>query len=147
MLKDRALAYLYPRRVASHYLLSGLARCGYCGKALVGQDAKGGKFKYYVCGTLLKKGAGSCQAHYINSQRFEQFVIDKIKEHILTEENLAELVRLVNEEVGALTSKHRQQLDAIFTEISRVTSVWKDCMMPWKRSYCSLQTWHHASSD
>jgi len=29
-------------------------------------------------------------------------------------------VRLVNEEVDASTSKHRQQLDAIFTEISRV---------------------------
>ena len=57
MLKGRALAYLHPGRVASRYLLSGLAKCGYCGKALVGQDAKGGKFKYYVCGTLLKKGA------------------------------------------------------------------------------------------
>ena len=120
MLKGRARAYLHPRRVASHYLLSGLARCGYCGKALVGQDAKGGKFKYYVCGTLLKKGSGSCQAHYINSQRFERLVIDKIKEHILTEENLTELVCLVNEEMDASTSKHRQQLDALLTEISRV---------------------------
>ena len=42
ILKDRAPANLHPKRVASHYLLSGLAKCGYCGKALVGQDAKGG---------------------------------------------------------------------------------------------------------
>jgi len=42
------------------------------------------------------------------------------RQHILTEENLTELVHLVNEEVDSSTSKHHQQLDAIFTEISRV---------------------------
>jgi len=30
---------------------SGIARCGYRGKALIGQEAKGGRFNYYVCGT------------------------------------------------------------------------------------------------
>jgi len=50
---------------------------------------------------LLKKGAGACQAKYINSREFEGLVIDKMKEHILTEENLRELVRLVNEEMDA----------------------------------------------
>src|SRR4030043_286882 len=68
-------------------------------KALVGQDAKSGKFTYYVCGTLLKKGAGSCQTHYLNAKKFESLIISKIKEHILTEGNLRELIRLVNEEM------------------------------------------------
>lgn len=44
LLKERTPAYLHPRRVASNYLLSRLARCGTCGKALVGQEAKGGRF-------------------------------------------------------------------------------------------------------
>ncbi len=101
--------------------MSGLAKCGYYGKALVEQDAKGDKFKYYVCGTLLKRGAGSCQAHYINSHKFERLVIDRIKEHILTEENLTGLVRLVNEEVNAAAGKHHQRLDATFTKMSRVS--------------------------
>jgi len=34
LLKDRAPICLHPKRVASRYLLSGLARCGHCGKAL-----------------------------------------------------------------------------------------------------------------
>ena len=46
LLKDRAPVTLHPKRVASRYLLSGLARCGHCGKALVGQDAKSGQFTY-----------------------------------------------------------------------------------------------------
>lgn len=107
LLSERAPARVHPKRVASRFLLSGLARCGHCGKALVGQDAKSGKFSYYVCGTLNKKGAGSCQASYLNSHKFERLVIDKVKERILTPENLAELVQLVNEEID-LTAKTLQ---------------------------------------
>ena len=49
LMKERAPVSLHPKRVASRYLWSGLARCGHCGKALVGQDAKSGKFSYYIC--------------------------------------------------------------------------------------------------
>ncbi len=120
LLKDRAPVKLHPRRVASRYLLSGLARCGYCGKALVGQDAKSGQFTYYVCGTLQKKGAGSCPTHRLNSQQFENLVIDKIKEHVLTTENLARLVHIVNEEMDSLAIEYRQRLDNVIDEIADV---------------------------
>jgi site-specific DNA recombinase len=120
LLKDRAPIRLHPKRVASRYLLSGLARCGYCGKALVGQDAKSGQFTYYVCGTLLKKGAGSCPNRYLNSQQFESLVIEKIKEHVLTTENLTKLVHTVNEEMDSLVPEYRQRLDSIIDEIADV---------------------------
>ena len=120
MLKERAPAYLHPRRAASRYLLSGLARCGHCGRALVCQEAKSGQFSYYICGTLLKQGAGACQAPYLNSQKFEKVVIDKIKERILTEENLRELVHLVNEEMDAAQSENRQRLETVMAEIADV---------------------------
>jgi len=120
LLKERAPISLHPKRVASRYLLSGLARCGHCGKALVGQDAKSGQFTYYVCGTLLKKGAGSCPNRYLNSQQFESLVIEKIKEHILTIENLTKLVHIVNEEMDSLVPEYRQRLDSIIDEIADV---------------------------
>ncbi len=120
MLKERAPTIVHPKRVASRYLLSGIARCGHCGKSLVGQDAKRGQFTYYVCGTLLKKGASSCPARYLSSQQFESLVIDKIKEHILTEENLRELVNLVNEEMDAASQEHRNQLGIVMEEIAEV---------------------------
>ena len=120
LIKERAPARIHPRRVGSRYLLSGLAKCGHCGKALVGQDAKWGKYSYYVCGTLLKKGSGSCQARYLNSQQFENLVVDNIKEHILTRENITELVLLVNEEMHAATREHSQHLTAIVEEIDEI---------------------------
>ena len=85
ILKKRTFITLHPKRVASHYLLSGIAKRGHCGKALVGQEAKGGKFNYYTCGTLLKKGSGSCPAKYINRAKLERMVIDNIRKQILSD--------------------------------------------------------------
>ena len=109
LMKERAPLSLHPKRVASRYLLSGLARCGYCGKALVGQEAKSGKFTYYICGTLLKKGAEACPTRYLNSQKFENLIITKIKEHILTTENLTRLVNIVNEEMDSLSGEYHAE--------------------------------------
>ncbi len=120
LLKERSPAYFHPRRVASHYLLSGIARCGHCGKALIGQDAKGGKFSYYVCGTLLKRGSGSCPTRYLNTKKFDNIIIEKIREHVLTKDNLVELLRLVNEEISATSVDQRERLDVILAEISDV---------------------------
>ncbi len=117
MLKSRAPSYLHPKRTASHFLLSGIAKCGYCGKALIGHDAKNGQFTYYVCGTLLKKGAGSCPARYINGREFERAVINEIKEQILTDENLKDLVRQVNEEMDVASVECRERLDTILSEL------------------------------
>ena len=86
----------------------------------MGKYAKNGEFAYYVCGTLLKKGSGSCHARYTNSSKLEQVVIRKIKEHILTYENLCELVHLVNEEMDAATGNYRERLNVIFSEIDNV---------------------------
>ena len=113
LLKERAPAYLHPKRTTSHFLLSGIAKCGHCGKALVGHDAKGGKFSYYVCGSLLKKGSGSCPARYINGKKLEAAVIDKIKEEILIEKNLTELMKIVNEEMDASAAENHEKLATI----------------------------------
>lgn len=115
-LKERAPTQLHPRRVASRFLLSGLACCGYCGKGFIGHCAKSGQFSYYVCSTLLKKGAGSCPAHYLNSAKFEGVVVDKIKEHILTSDNLPRLAQVVNKGMDCVSRSYQEELDAISDE-------------------------------
>ncbi len=110
---ERAPKVIYPRVVSSRFLLSGLARCGYCGRALTGQDAKSGKFSYYVCGSLTKKGAGSCKFKYLNAPRFERAVVDEIKNSILTQDNLTELAKVATEEWNEALSGFRQEIDVI----------------------------------
>ena len=46
LIKDRAPKLLHPKRASSRFLLSGFTFCGHCGKAMIGQDAKSGKFSY-----------------------------------------------------------------------------------------------------
>jgi site-specific DNA recombinase len=75
---------------------------------------------YYVCGTLLKKGAGSCDTRYLNAPWFEGLVINRIKQQILTEENLQRFVNLVNEEMDAAALEYRKSLEAVSTELAEV---------------------------
>ena len=71
LLKSRAPKSVHPRRASSPYLLSGLAKCETCGKALTAAEAKSGKYTYYVCHSLLKKGKGTCKTPRLNSKKFE----------------------------------------------------------------------------
>ena len=78
--------------------MSGLLRCGVCGKSYSAQGAKSGQFAYYVCASLFREGAGACSnGRYLNAAKVEDLVIEKVRERILTEETITELVTLVAE--------------------------------------------------
>ena len=47
------------------------------------------------------KGRTACDAPSFNARKLETFVVDRIKENILTEESLGQLVHLANEEFGS----------------------------------------------
>ncbi len=119
-LQSRAPRRAHPRRVGSTYLLSGLVRCKSCRRALSGQDAKSGKFAYYVCQSLLKRGSGTCKTPRLNARRFEEKVVGKIRENVLTESNIRALVKLVDEEMDGVAKEQRQKLETIEAELADV---------------------------
>ena len=116
-LRSRAPKRSHPRRVGSTYLLSGLVRCRACNRALSGQDAKSGRFAYYVCQSVMKRGSGACDAPRLNARRFEEMVVGKIRENVLTESNIRELVKLVDEEMDGIAREQRQKLETIESEL------------------------------
>ena len=75
MMASKAPKSVHPRRAASPYLLSGLVKCEKCDKALTAQEAKSGKYTYYVCHSLLKMGRGTCKTPRLNSKRFEKLIV------------------------------------------------------------------------
>ena len=119
-LRSRAPKRSHPRRVGSSYLLSGLVRCRTCNRALSGQDAKSGRFSYYVCQSVMKRGSGACDAPRLNARRFEELVVGKIRENILTESNIRKLVKLVDEEMDGVAKEQRQRLETIESELVEV---------------------------
>ena len=121
-LRERAPMVVRPGNVGSKYLLSGLLRCGVCGKPYASQGAKSGQFAYYVCASLFREGAGACTARYLNATKLEDFIIGKVRERILTEETITELVTLVAEEIDVVAGEIDGKLKAIGAELSDVES-------------------------
>ena len=118
-----------PRRVASSYLLSGLLICEACQRALTGQESKSGQFAYYVCNSLMKRGQGECDSPRLNARKFER----QIRDSILTESNIRELVRLVDEEMDGVAAEQRKRLQSIEEEQVQVKR-WLD------RLYRAIET-------
>ena len=134
-----------PARVGSQYLLSGLLKCGVCGKAYSAQGAKSGQFAYYVCASLFREGAGACTARYLNATKVEDLVIEKVWKRILTEETITELVTLVAEEIDNLAGEVNGRLTAINSELSDVDTRLENLYQAWRPSSCPLRYCHPAS--
>jgi len=121
-LKARGPKIIHPRRTVSDYLLSGIIKCATCGKAMSGHSAKSGQFFYYRCANALKGGAAECLSHWIPKSKIEGFVIEKIKNYVLTENNLIELMRLTNEELDSEMKNEREQKVTLERQINDVES-------------------------
>ena len=120
MMESRAPKKVNPRRVSSPYLLSGLAKCETCGKAMTAAEAKSGKYTYYICHSLLKRGKGACKTPRLNAKKFEKIIIDELRANILTESNIRDLVKIVDEEMGGVASEQRDALESIDAELEDV---------------------------
>ena len=120
LLTSRRPSVTHSKRVYSRYLLSGLAHCAQCGSPAIGANGKSGQYLYYRCNGRLTKGAAVCNGPMINAKKLEAFVVDRIKENILTEENLRALVDLVNEELRLQKRRAAEQLDNLNREAKSV---------------------------
>ena len=119
-MRSRTSKTTHPRRVASSYLLSGLVRCYRCETLLSGQDAKGGRFHYYVCQSLIKRGKGACETPRLNARRFEQLIVSKIRSSILTRDGNDDMKTVVVKELDRLVEEQRERIETIESELEEV---------------------------
>ena len=120
LLGSRAPKRMNPRRASSPYLLSGLLRCQTCGKAMTAAEAKSGKYTYYVCHSLLKRGSGTCKTPRLNAKNFEELIVTNIRENVLTESNIRDLVKLLDEEMDGVAAEQRERLQSTEEELDEV---------------------------
>ena len=69
---------------------------------------------------MMKRGSGACDAPRLNARHFKELVVGKIRENVLTESNIRELVRMVDEEMDGLAHEQRQRLQTIESELEDV---------------------------
>ena len=120
LLKSRAPSKVNPRRASSPYLLSGLLKCETCGRAMTAAEAKSGRYTYYVCQSLLKRGKGSCKTPRLNAKNIENLIIGEIRVNVLTESNIRRLVKLLDEEMDGVAREQRERLECIEEELEDV---------------------------
>ena len=120
LLGSRAPKKVNPRRASSPYLLSGLVKCETCGKAMTAAEAKSGRYTYYICHSLLKRGKGTCETPRLNAKSFEKLIVSEIRENVLTESNIRDLVKLLDEEMDGVAREQRDRLETIEEELEDV---------------------------
>ena len=120
LLGSRAPKKVNPRRASSPYLLSGISKCETCGKAMTAAEAKSGKYTYYICHSLLKRGKGTCKTPRLNAKSFEKLIVNEIRENVLTESNIRDLVKLLDEEMDEVARDQRERLQNIEEELEDV---------------------------
>ena len=89
---------VHPRTVPSFYLLSGLLYCS-CGRGMIGRSAKSHQYYYYQCNHNCREGKDACNSGLIPKDKIESAVLEQLKEVVLSESNLKELVKLINEDI------------------------------------------------
>ena len=115
-MSSRAPRFSHPRRLGNPHLLSGLVKCRNCHRVLSGHHTKSSRYSYYVCQSILKQGREACKTPRLNAHRLETLVIERIRSNFLTESNVRELVKLVDEEMEVIASEQRQRPDSTESE-------------------------------
>jgi site-specific DNA recombinase len=110
---------IHPRTIPSPYLLSGFLFCS-CGHAMIGRSAKSHQYFYYTCNGGFKKGKDACSARALPKDKLEQLVIEQVKQKVLNQHSLEELVGLVNKELDSTHDIVKEKLDAIDAELNDV---------------------------
>ncbi len=82
-----------------------------------GGTAKSGKYRYYGCYNHLRKGADVCNAKMFNAEALERSVVAKLKERVLTPENLRELLKLTNTDLQRRGSKVDEEIQILGNQV------------------------------
>jgi site-specific DNA recombinase len=127
-----------PTKSGRTYLLSGIIRCGLCGRAMTGHTFinKGTQkeYSYYKCYSKLQKGEIACKGVSLPAVEIEDFIINKLKELSENEDFLSDKkkmlevlrsrvsndqngndIKRIDDEIGLLTKR----LDTLLDKMER----------------------------
>ena len=87
---------------------------------MIGRSAKSHQYYYYTCNGNFKQGAETCTARALPKDKLERVIVEQIREKVLNNEWLQELVELVNKELDSSHTVLGDRLDAIDADLNEV---------------------------
>ncbi len=106
---------------ASDFLLSGLLRCGRCGKVYIGMSANGngGRYHYYACTGRQKYGPKACDGERLPREKLEHAVLHQLASIYRDETLIGEAVAKAQSDAELRRPELEQRLASIAAEITR----------------------------
>lgn len=121
ILRERGEDLSRRRGNASDFLLSGVVRCGSCGKAYVGMSARGngGRYEYYACSGRQKHGPKACRNDRLPRHKLEHAVFQQLAALYRDSDFVAEALAKAEQEAERARPEIEQRLASIGAEIAR----------------------------
>jgi len=119
---------------ASHYLLSGLIRCGKCNGAYgVTGYGRERKYAYYNCINYSKKGKKVCLGRRLRADELDREVINRVRNLVFSDENMRKLA----DDINAATKSLRIDYGRKITELKKKAA---DLQLRTKRQYEAIES-------
>ncbi len=73
-----------PAGPRAYHLLTGVLRCGRCGRSMTCQKRRQGgrEYRYYICRTYHERGRAACSQPSLPADTVERLVIDRLRKHV-----------------------------------------------------------------
>ncbi|MGE3743532.1 MAG: recombinase family protein, partial [Geminicoccaceae bacterium] len=109
-----------PRIVNGPTLLAGLAICGCCGAGMTrtATRRRDRLYAYYSCGGRHQKGRAVCGGRHIPMARLDDLVVDNVRQHLFSDDRLAEVLGALIERQGAKDKTSQDRMAALEAEIA-----------------------------
>jgi site-specific DNA recombinase len=106
---------------ASDFLLSGLLRCGKCGKAYIGMSANGngGRYHYYACTGRQKYGPEACTGERLPRDKVDEVVLGQLVSIYRDRDIVGEAITDASAETEKRRPEFEQRLASIAAEVVR----------------------------
>ena len=121
LLRERGEDLTLRRGNRSEFLLSGVIRCGRCGRAYVGMSAKGngGLYHYYACSGRQKLGRKACDGERLNRDKLERAVLSQLAGLYRNGKLIANALQRAYDEQAADRPALQEQQRTVVEEIRR----------------------------
>ena len=93
LMQSRSPKRMPPRVANGPTFLAGLARCGYCGAALIKNTGKAGAYRYYCCSRRLKEGVTACRGFRMPMDRLDEIAVGEVAKRVLEPNRLGEMLQ------------------------------------------------------
>jgi len=126
ILKENSPKTINPAIVSSPTLLTGILKCGLCGKSMTLETAKGGEYRYYNCRNYLREG--SCPGQRIPVKIMDEEVLEHLTSKFFSVKRLSLILRHWMKEVKLREDYGKEEKIKIQSEIrkekQKLNNIW-----------------------